>query len=187
MPLSPEEVAQLIAYKKIREARRLARFRRSGVYKLFNMFNIVCFFAYWEIVFCFLGPCNYQTHYSLSVRSHHGDEQNKEGRRITKELDIKGVNGRNYTFLVNDFIEKPVRFSGFTVGSDFLMGKELKGMFDDSGRFYYIYSSGSILFLSILLIVISITSFIYNLNEQAYSLNAITALNAIILTGILLL
>lgn len=187
MPLSPEEVAQLIAYKQIREARRLARFRRSVIYKLFNVFNIVCFFAYWEIVFCFIGPCNYQTHYSFSVRSHHGDEQNEEGRRITKELDIKGVNGKAYTFLVNDFIQKPARFSEFTVGSDFLMGKELKGMFGDGDKFYYIYSSGSILFLSILLIIISITSFIYNLNEQAYSLNAITALNAIILTGILLL
>lgn len=187
VPLSQEEVAQLIAYKKLREARRLARFRRSPAYKLFNLFNIACFFAYWEVIFCFLGPCNYQTHYALSVRSHHDDEQNAQGKRITRALDIKGANGRAYEFVINGFIETPERYSEFSVGSDFLLRKELKGMIDDSGQTYYLHAAGSLLFLSVLLIVISITSFLYNLNEQAYSLNAITALNALLLTGMLLI
>lgn len=187
VPLSQEEVAQLIAFKKIKEARRLSKFKRSGIYKIFNVFNIACFFMYWEILFCFLGPCHYQTHYSMNVRSHHGDDRNAEGKRITSDVDIKGVNGIEYKFIVNEFIETPERFSAFSVGKDYLLQKELKGTFGSSDKTYYIQAAGSMLFLSILLIIISFTSFIYNLNEQAYSLNAITALNAIILTGMMML
>lgn len=186
VPLTQEELAQVIAYKKIREARRLQRFRRSAIYKIFNVFNIACFFMYWELLFCFLGPCHYQTHYSRSVRTYHGDDFLR-GRRVTTELDLVGVSGREYKFLVNDFIETPPRFAAFRVGSDYLLQKELKGVVNSGGTPYYIQSAGSVLFLSILLIIISFTSFIYNLNEQAYSLNAVTALNALILVGLVLI
>lgn len=185
--LSPEEVAQIIAFKKIKAARKLARFKRTGIYKVFNAFNLTCFFVYWEILFCFFGPCHYQTHYSYKVMVHRGDEINANGKRITTEVDIKGVNGIDYTFHVNDFIEKPERFSEFSIGKDYLLQKELKGMFESSDKAYYIRAAGSILFLAILLIIISVTSFMYNLNENAYSLNAVTALNGLVIAGIFVL
>ena len=187
IPLSPEEVAQLVAYKRIKAARKLSNFKRSAVYKIFNTFNIVCFFAYWEIVFCFFGPCHYQTHYSAKVLARHGDELNAEGRRITTEIDVKSVNGRDYKFLVNDFLEQPLRFSEFSIGKDYLLQKELKGVFEKSDKTYYIQAAGSLLFLAVLMIIISFTSFIYNLNENAYSLNAITAVNAIVFIGLFVL
>lgn len=187
IPLSQEEVAQLVAYKKIKEARKLSRFRRSGAYKLFNTFNVICFFAYWEILFCFFGPCHYQTHYSVKVVARHGDELNASGKRITTEIDILGVSGKEYKFLVNDFVEQPERFSEFSIGKDYILQKELKGMFEHSDKTYYIQAAGSLLFLAVLMIIISFTSFVYNLNENAYSLNAITAVNGIVFSGIFVL
>lgn len=185
--LSPEEVAQIVAFKKIKAARKLARFRRTIIYRVFNAFNLTCFFVYWEILFCFFGPCHYQTHYSYKIAVHRGDEINASGKRITTEIDIKGINGTDYKFHVNDFVEIPVRFSEFSIGKDYLLQKELKGLFETSGKAYYIQAAGSILFLSVLLIIISVTSFVYNLNENAYSLNAVTALNGLVIAGIFVL
>lgn len=187
VPLTPDEVAQLVAFKKIKEARKLAKFKRSWIYKSFNVFNLFCFFIYWELLFCFIGPCHYQTHYSYRVQVHHGDEINSVGKRITNEIDVRDVSGKDYKFLVNDFVEKPERFSGFSIGKDYLMQKELKGIFIGSEKSYIIQAAGALLFLTVLMIIISFTSFIYHLNENAYSLNAVTALNGIVFGGLIVL
>src|ERR1700748_568655 len=101
-PLSPEEVAQIVSLKKMRNAKKLATFKRSGLYKYCNIFNIICFFIYWELLLCFMGPCHYQTHYSKGMRIKRGDAINVAGRRIITKATVSGVNDEKYVFAVND-------------------------------------------------------------------------------------
>jgi hypothetical protein len=72
VPLSAEEVAQFISIKKLKEAKKLAKYKQTTSYKGNNIFNITCFFIYWEIVFCFFVFCHYQTHYSTKINVKYG-------------------------------------------------------------------------------------------------------------------
>lgn len=188
VPLSAEEVAQFILIKKLREAKKLAKYKQTTSYKANNVFNIICFFIYWEVVFCFFGFCHYQTHYSAKVNVKYGKEINALGYRIVSDVDVTGVNGRGYTFVVNDYLTPvPTKYSIYKIGKDYLLQKELKGILNGSETPYTIYAANSILFVLFLIIVISCIAFFYNLNENAYSLNALTVLNCIGLAVILML
>jgi hypothetical protein len=179
IPRTPEEVEELILKKKIREHKKLQRFKASTLYKCFNIFNIICFFIYCELIMCFLGPSHYQTHYSRNVSAEHGIEKNKYGDRILAAVKITGINGKKYRFAVNEFIEVPEKFSRFNIGKDFLLHKEIKGTITTSGKVFWIYESVSIFFLAIFVAVFSCIIFIYNLNENIYPLTAITIINTV--------
>jgi len=179
IPLTPEEVAQLVSLKKLKEARKLARFKKSSSYKALNVFNICCFFVYWEILFCFMGPCHYQTHYARSYAVRHGDEKNEMGKKIISQIDINGVDGKKHRIYVRDFIETPQKFSSYQIGKDYLLQKELKAILVTSEASYGLQSASSIIFLSVFTIVISCISFFYNLHENSHSLTAVTVMNAL--------
>lgn len=179
IPLTPEEVAQLIALKKRKEARKLALFKQSRTYKALNIFNICCFFIYWEILFCFMGPCHYQTHYARSFGVKHGDERNEAGKRIVSEMDIVNLDGTRIKLYVRDFIEAPPRFSSYQIGKDFILQKDLKARILTSEASYGLQGASSIIFLSVFIIIISCISFFYNLNEISHSLTGVAILNGI--------
>jgi hypothetical protein len=188
VPLSAEEVAQFILVKKIREAKKLAKYKQTTSYKANNIFNIVCFFIYCEIVLCFFGFCHYQTHYSTKINVKYGKGVNAFGNRIVSEVDVTGVNGSEYTFVVDDYLTSiPVKYSSYKIGKDYLLQKELKGILNGSGTSFTIYAANSILFVLFLIMFISCIAFFYNLNENPYSLNALSVLNFIGLAVILLL
>jgi len=180
-PLTAEEVNQLVAIKKLKEAKKLAKFKRSRTYKSFNVFNIVCFFIYWEVLFCFLGPCDFQLHFGKSYVVKRGDERNAYGKRIVSELDIVSVNNNKYKLYVDDFIETPHPFSGFLLGKDYILRKDLKIKLSGSDSAYGLQSAGSLIFLTVFILFISCITFFYNLNENSHSLTGLALLNAIIL------
>lgn len=179
--LNSEEVAQLVAIKKARTAKKLAKFKKSASYKILNIFNICSFFIYLEILFCFMGPCHYQTHYAKVFEAKHGDEKNEAGKRIVSELNIISVDDKRYKLYVNDFIETPENFSRYQIGKDYLLQKELKAVLEGSDASYGLESASSFIFLAVFIIFISCISFFYDLNENSHSLTAVAILNVITL------
>ncbi|MGZ3921091.1 MAG: hypothetical protein ACXVNM_13280 [Bacteroidia bacterium] len=185
-PLSPEEVAEIVILKKIREHKRIAKFRKTLTYKISNVFNIVCFFIYCELFFCFLGPCQYQIHYSKSVSieyAHH----NTEMEWLISSVKLTSVNDKQYEFLVNDLVPPPPKFSAFEVGKDFILQKEIKGSISTSPKQFRIQRASPILFLSIFVAIFSFIFFFYNLNQNPHSLRAITCINAVTMLAFLLI
>ena len=185
IPLSSEEVAHIIAVKRWREFKNRERLKKSMRYKALNIFNIACLFVYIELLFCYFGPCNYQLHFSEKLAPKYGYKYLPSGKPIISNIDVHGVDGITYNFVVDDFIELPRKYTRFLIGRDFLLRKNLKGIFENSDKYYRLFSASPILFLCIFVTGISLFAFIYNLNEKAYSLNALTVLNAITFIGIL--
>ena len=187
LPKSKEEIEEIILQKKINAHKKLERFKKTIVYRVFNIFNIICFFIYCELIMCFIGPCHYQTHYSKGVVAEYSDSKNDDGERILSAIRITGINGKHYRFAVNKFIGVPEKFSRFNVGKDFLLHKEIKGTLTTSSDTFWIYESISIFFLAIFVAVFSCIIFTYNLNENIYPLTAITIINAVTVLAFVIL
>ncbi len=170
VPLSSEEVATVIAFKRRKEKLKLIRLKQSLTYKLLNIFNTICFFIFCELIFCYLGPCNFKTYDTESVAALLGQEFKGDGTPIVAEIDMKSTEGKTYKFVVNDYVKVPVRSSTFEVGSDYLLRKDIKGSFEGSERTYRIFAASPILFLSIFTSIIMLAAMAYNLNENEYSL-----------------
>jgi len=181
IPLSPEEVATVIAFKKRKEAFQLHQFKKSRFYKWLNIFNCICFFVFCEIIFCYNGPSNHQTHYSYHVIASFGQEYKPDGTTILGEVEAYCVHGKIYKFLVNDYIPVPSKWMTFDVGSDWLLRKELKGAFNDSEKYYRIFAASPILFLSIFTSSILIIGVFFNLNESEHSLLGLTIVSGMTL------
>lgn len=185
-PLSPEEVAELVLLKKIREHKKIEKFRETKTYKFSNIFNVACFFLYCELFFCFLGPAHYQTHYCKQVMVNYGDRG--YGReRLISSIKLIGVNERQYEFTVNDIVAPPPKFSAFEIGRDFILQKEIKGCFSGSEKQFRIQRASPILFLSVFVGIFSFIFFFYNLNQNPHSLRAITCINAVTVLAFILI
>ena len=186
-PLSFEEVSNIIAHKKKIELERTEKFKTTFVYKIQNIFNVVCFCIYLEMLFCYFGPCNYQTHYGATITARYGTQVDPAGTPLITDMNISCVEGTDYHFIVEDFLRLPGRYSSFEIGSDFVLNRDLKGIPEGTDKTYRIFAASSALFLSFFVLTISLGAFIYNLNENAYSLMALTVLNALTLLGIMML
>ncbi|MBA3682831.1 MAG: hypothetical protein H0W73_16955 [Bacteroidetes bacterium] len=178
IPLTSEEVAELIEIKKIREHNKLQRFKKTKTFKYLNCFNILCFFIFCELVISFYGPCHYQLRYSKNVVVHFDDKIDKNGHRVIEDMNMIDVEGRNYKLIVDEFIETPQKYSTFKVGKDYLLQREIKAFVNTSGNYYRIQSASPILFLSVFLIFFSIIFYTYNLNQNSNSLFSIAIINA---------
>jgi len=185
IPKTPEEVAEIVLLKKLREYKRLEKFKKTLFYRIFNVFSVACFFIYCELIICFIGPCHYSKHYSKNVAFEHGREI-VNGERIISSVKIIDVSGKQYKFIVEEFIDVPEKFSGFMVGKDFLLQKEIKGILSTSNNNYRIQKASPILFLSFFVGIFSFIFFSYNLNQNPHSLRALSIMNAITLFFFLL-
>lgn len=179
-PKSPEEIAELVLLKKIREYKKLQTFKKSFIYKSCNIFNVLCFFVYIQLIICFFGPANYQLHYCKGVRVNYGFGTDK-GHRIISYIKLEDVNGKEYEFVINGHVEIPKKYSGFNVGKDFILQKEIKGNIAGSEEMFRIHRAGPLLFLSIFVSILSCIFFSYNLNQNPHSLRAITLINLVTL------
>jgi hypothetical protein len=186
VPKTPEEVAELVFLKKLREHKKLESFKKTLYYKGFNLFCVACFFIYCELIICFMGPCHYEEHYSKNVWVEYGREV-IEGNHVISLLKVVDKEGQLYEFVINEFIEAPPQAAVFTVGKDFLLQREIKGTVSTSEHVYRINRASPILFLSFFVSLFSIIFFSYNLNQNPHSLRAITVINAITIFGFLLI
>lgn len=186
-PLTSEEVSGFIAYRKRRELIDLQKLKKTRTFKLLNIFNISCIFIYLELLFCYFGPCNYQKHYSYNTITNYGDRFQKDGSPIVTDIDVFGVNGNVYKFIVEDFVEPPPKRTSFVIGRDYLLQKDLKGAIESLNESYRLFSASPILFLSSFISIICFMGFVYNLNENAYSLSGLSILNVLTMMGILMM
>lgn len=187
VPFTKEEVARLIAIKKRKEHIRLHTFKASLSYKLQNTFTIVCFFIFWELLFCFFGPVNYQKHYSYSFEAKLGHEYDKNLKPIVSELEFKCVGGQSFKLIVEEFKELPPKYTSFMIGSDFILHKPLKARYGNNQTSYRLFSASPLLLLILLSLITCIVGYTYNLNETAHSLMAMNVLNALTLLGVMIL
>jgi hypothetical protein len=184
--MTPEELARLIEYRRRLEKIKLARLKDSAGYRIGNVFNILCAFVYLEIIFCFLGPAAYTRHFTSSITPHFGQDPLSQ-KPVISDVEITASDGEYYTLILNENISLPPVGGSFIIGKDYLLRKELKARFEKGLREYRLLHASPAIFLSILVLIISCVSFFYNLNENAYSLMALTVLNVLNVTGILLL
>jgi hypothetical protein len=183
-PLSSEEVANILAHKKKSEIVNRRKFKATLECRVQNVFNLASFFVYLELFFCFFGPCNYQTHYAIMVNARFG-EHSARGLPLVSDMDITCAGGDKYNVIIDDTISVPDRYAVFEIGSDFLLRKNLKAVLDESDKGYRLFSASPALLLSVIVTVVSCGAFIYDLNENPYSLRALTVLNAFTILGIL--
>jgi hypothetical protein len=124
-PLSAEEVANIIAYKKRREIERIGALKATASYKIQNIFNLFCICIYLELLFCFFGPSNDTVHCAYQVVPQYGEQINHEKKPIVSDLNLVCVQNEEFNFIVDDFISIPSRFTSFTIGRDFILQKNL--------------------------------------------------------------
>jgi len=186
-PLTSEEVTHIIAHNKKRELLILRRFKKSSLFKALNVFNVACIFIYLEVIFCYFGPCHYQKHYSVKTVPHYNSESLRDGKRLMSEIDIYNVDGREYKFVIGQFIEAPYNRVCFITGKDFLLQKELKGSIENSEQVYRLFSASPILILCFLAAFFSFFGFVMNLNENVYTLGGLSSLNFLAMLAIILI
>ncbi len=183
-PLSREEIAHIIALKKRKEHIQLLHFKKSLIYKIQNIFNMCCFFVFWELIICFFGPCKYQIHFSERVYPKYGNDYDANNKPNVAELKILDVNNQLHHLVVDAFIQVPPHFSRFILGSDFLLGKQLKAGIENCDSKFRLYNASPLILLSFFALLVSFIAYASNLNHNAYSLTAISILNGIILLAI---
>lgn len=184
IPRTSEEVNYFIKLRKKREFLELKKFKLSSTFKILNIFNVASLFIYLELIFCYLGPCHYQTHYTYQVNAHMGNQHQANGKTIISDIDLYSLDGIIYNLIIDDFIQVPPKFTSFKVGKDFLFQKSLKVVLNTSSKSFRIFSASPILFLSIFLSLVSLLVYHYNLNENFYSLIGLCSLNALTLLAI---
>lgn len=186
IPLTPEEVQDFIKLKRYKERAKTERFKQTKTYKALNVFNIICIVIYTEIIFAFLGSCNFTTHYIKSSTSNYGAEI-LGGKRVFSSATFVTVNDKVYEVGVNDTTALPKNFTGLRVGSDWLLQKEVKVRFKKGGKDFYIKRAFPLLFISILWGIVTFVLFGYNMNQNEYSLNVVSFINLLTMLSFMLL
>jgi hypothetical protein len=186
-PLSPEEVEDLIYFKKIREHKKLLKFKKSPVYRVFNVLNILCFFIYLELICCFAGPASYRWHYSSLVRIQYGEVRGPSQQRSVVAVTMRCVENRDFRFSVSGEMEIPQPFQAFSVGSDFILRKELKGSVVRNGQIYKLERASPIIFLSVFVGLFNLILFVFDLNQNPYSLTSLSSVNLLTVFAFILI
>lgn len=185
-PLTPDEVKDFIKLKKFKERAKTEQFKKTKTYKVLNVFNVICIIIYTEIIFAFLGSCNFTTHYIKSNSFNYGAEI-LGGKRVFSSATFTTFNDKAYEIGVHDTCALPKNFAGLRVGSDWLLRKEVKVRFKKGGKDFYIKRSFPLLFISILWGIVTFVLFGYNMNQNNYSLNVISFVNLITMFSFMLL
>lgn len=186
IPLTPDEVKDFIKLKRFKERAKIERFKKTNTYKVFNVFNVICIIIYTEVIFAFLGSCNFTTHYIKSSTANYGSEI-KGGVRVYSSAVFITANDKEYEVGIHDTCQIPKAPAGLRVGSDWLLRKEVKVRFKKGGKDYFIKRSFPLLFISILWGIVTFVLFGYNMNQNNYSLNVISFVNLITMLSFMLL
>lgn len=186
-PLKPEEVAEIVAFKKYKQQVALIKFKTTKHYKYMNAFCIISFFIYCQFIICFFGPCHFSSNKIIEISEEYNKDRTEQQANSLYSLKIYALGGKFYEAIINDRIDVPNVNSSFLVGKDFLFQKEINVKFDKEGKSYRIKSAEPLMFLSCFVGFLMLVTFFYNLNQNPNSLNAITLMNAITVLCLLLI
>ena len=190
-PHSPEEVAEIIRIKRYRQKKAIELFKKTKTFKILNVFNVVCILIYSELIFAFMGQCNYSTHYFTGIKVYYGHKITA-GKKIFSSAIINGVSGKTYEVSVQDTCNAITNSLAskialpFYVGSDWLLQKDIKIQLDGSTAIFFIKRSSPLLFISIMQVIVTFVLFGYNMNEVRYSLKVVSFINSLALFYFLL-
>ena len=186
IPFTPEEVADFVKLKQYRKRAKIEKFKRTRIYKVLNAFNVISIIIYTEIIFAFLGSCNFSGYYVQSCVGYAGEEI-IGGKRTHSAALLKMVNGREYDVSFHDTCALPANLSKIYIGKDWLLQKEVKVRFEMGDKDRYIKRSFPLLFISILWCFVTFAVFGYNMNQINYSLCVVSFINAFSLACFILL
>jgi hypothetical protein len=184
---SPEEVKERVMIKKVREHKKIEKFKKTHEYKCLNLVNVLCMCVYLELIICFYGPCKYFVYYNKKVEVEFGGMNEKTRLTKTKLIKINSVNNKLFTLMIDDYIEAPKKFEPFQVGYDFILNQEIKAAVSTSPNFYRLNDFSPVLFLSFFVAGFTFIFYFYNLNFNNQSLQAVSFLNGITLLAFLCL
>jgi hypothetical protein len=179
--LTAEQVAQLLAFKKHKEIASINRFKKTTTFKCLNIFFVIAFGIYVELIVCYVGPCNYTIYEVKEVNAKYNGVLNSKYESQIGTLSIVDTQNKLTTLVIDDFIDLPESGSQFRIGKDYIYQKEVKAEIQGYNSSYRIQRFSPVLFLSSFICLLTVILFVYNLNQNPYSLRAISLINAIVL------
>lgn len=178
VPLTSEQVKEVIAFKKQKQHRQIERLKKTKKYKILNVFNILCVVVYCEIIFCMYGPATYETAICKRARvDEFGGVSN--GKRAVNFMSVWDENDKHYKFFVGDYIQLPQPNSTMYIGKDYFLQKEIKVLVSTSVSEYRLWRVTPLIFLGIFVTLITMLVFVNNMNLINYSLIAVSWMNGI--------
>jgi hypothetical protein len=169
-PLSREEVEAIIAFKRRKEQMQFSILRMSLSYKLRNLFLILSFFVFCEVLCCYFGPSRHRLHYTQSVTGRYAAISEKGRGQRLEYLEAVCVEGNSFKLLVSDFVKIPGRYSRLDVSSDFLLNCQLKASVDGMQDSYRLFRANPVLLLTVFCSFILLLGVYHNLNQNDYTL-----------------
>jgi hypothetical protein len=186
-PLSPEEVLEFIYRKKISQQKATERFKKTRTYKYLNVLNVISIIIYSELFVCFFfSNCNFQGHYIKTINKFITTEFKSEKRVYSSAL-VTSFSDLTYDISIQDTINFPDPNTRFIVGRDWILQKEMKLRFDSIDTYYSIRRSFPLLLVSVITGTMTFVLFGYNLNQNKYSLQVMSFINAFAIISFLLL
>lgn len=182
IPLSPEQVAEIVWRKQEKENRQQALFKASQIYKICNIFNIAAVFVYFELLLSYFFVTNNSSFVVNQCTVHYGDTY-QNGIRQISSLALNNT----YDIRIYDYIKAPEVNSMFEIGKDFILQRDLVCRLPGSDHRYSVINSEPVLFLSFFVLVLVFILTCYNQNQKSYPLKVMTLINILSLAAFILL
>ena len=180
-PLTREEVEAVIEFKRRKELRQLLELKSTWSYKMRNVFIVICFFIFCEVLVCYFGACKHRLHYTQFVSGNFAPYSIKEKSQKLSELEAICVDGTFFKLLVDDFKKIPPRYTQIDVCSDFIMNCELKARVAEYDDYYRLFRANPVLLLCVCNIIIILFGIYHNLNQIDYTLWGLSIISAMTL------
>ncbi|MBS1651859.1 MAG: hypothetical protein JSU07_07620 [Bacteroidetes bacterium] len=182
--LSNEEIKEFKRIKYLHQKYKLLKFKSTPLYKFGNLICVLSFLIYFELFFCYLFPLSFTEHKISSVDAGYKLVL-KNNTRLINELKIVDSDSKYYEFRTCKLLNKPNVGDIFLVSHDVLLRKKLNAVFNEESGAVLIWESGSILFLSAFVGVLTLVLYIYNLNQEAITLKAMSVINLITIIALI--
>lgn len=179
-PFTSEELARIIAFKQNKAQQRIKRFKASNLFTVLNLFNVFCFFIYWELLFCSIGPTFSEQVGVKHINFNFENPVVAPAKSLLTHVNVETLSGCVFHASVNDSVSIGIKSPAtILLLRDFILHKPLKANFIVFEGDYLIKEANSALFLSVFIILINCIAFFFNLHEHRHSLIGISLVNFI--------
>ena len=113
VPLTPEQIKDVIIYKRNKQIRQIEKLKKTTHYKILNIFNIISVMVYCEMVFCMYGPAIY-TKDVCKKATIDGYVRDAGPERVIQFMSILSQNDSHYQLYIGENIQLPKPNSDFT-------------------------------------------------------------------------